>query len=84
MWFLSSLVVAMSAIAIYGKLETISEEGAIACIAVGLISAITSIVAAPWQFHLLLFLLLVAFRTKLFRELPDMNLASFASFSTKR
>ena len=60
--FIPALLVSTCAVALYEKLETISEEGAIACVAVGLVSIITTIVVAPWQFHLLMVLAVLAFR----------------------
>ncbi|NET48881.1 MAG: hypothetical protein F6K09_09175 [Merismopedia sp. SIO2A8] len=57
----------------YGKLESLSEEGAIACVAVGLISSIFSIVVAPWQIHLALVLSIIVFRARPFGELSILN-----------
>lgn len=60
--FIPALLVSTCAVALYEKLGAVSEEGAIACVAVGLISTVTAIVVAPWQCHLLLVLAILALR----------------------
>ena len=60
--FIPALLVSTCAVALYEKLEAISEEGAIACVAVGLVSILTTIVVAPWPFHLLMVLAVLLFR----------------------
>ncbi|MGK7891243.1 MAG: hypothetical protein AB4042_18090 [Leptolyngbyaceae cyanobacterium] len=77
-------MLATSAAAMYEKLEAVSEEGAIACVAVGLISTISTLIAAPWQFHLLLVLLILAFRFRLFSALPNWWIFSAIPFVSER
>ena len=60
--FIPALLVSTCAVALYEKLEAISEEGAIACVAVGLVSIVTTIIVAPWQFHLLMVLTVLLLR----------------------
>lgn len=60
--FIPALLVATCAVALYEKLEAIWEEGAIACVAVGLVSIITTVVVAPWPFHLLMVLVVLALK----------------------
>ena len=74
--FIPALLVSTCAVALYEKLEAISEEGAIACVAVGLVSIITTIVVAPWPFHLLMVLGVV-----LFRFGPSLRLLFFDQWS---
>ncbi|MEB3233712.1 MAG: hypothetical protein VKJ64_22075 [Leptolyngbyaceae bacterium] len=76
------MMLATSAAAMYEKLEAISEEGAIACVAVGLISTVATLIAAPWPFHLLLVLMILALRFRLFRDLPNWRILNLISFTS--
>lgn len=75
--FIPALLVATCAAALYEKLEAIWEEGAIACVAVGLVSTITTIVVAPWPFHLLMVLVVLALKFSPSNSLFRWNGAEF-------
>ncbi|NEQ96140.1 MAG: hypothetical protein F6K30_05365 [Cyanothece sp. SIO2G6] len=83
MWFISSLMLATSAAALYEKLESVSEEGAIACVAIGLISAVTTLFAAPWQIHLILVLVILALRFHWFSDLSRWHVFDFIPFTSE-
>lgn len=71
--FIPALLVSTCAVALYEKLEAISEEGAITCVAVGLVSIVTTLLVAPWQFHLLLVLVIVLLKLNPANRLPLMG-----------
>jgi hypothetical protein len=60
MWFLLSLVTAISAVYAYPKAERFSAEVAIACVAIGLIGAGLALIIAPWPIQGLLVLSAIA------------------------
>lgn len=74
--FIPALLISTCAVALYEKLEAISEEGAIACVAVGLVSIVTTVIVAPWQFHLFLVLVIAALRFR-----PSTQAFSLGSWS---
>ncbi|MEM9215166.1 MAG: hypothetical protein AAGD25_12565 [Cyanobacteria bacterium P01_F01_bin.150] len=78
--FIYALLIAICAAALHGKIGAVSEETAIICIVVGLLSALTAIIVAPWQFHLLIFLGVIVFRFNPANRVFSMsNLSSFPS-----
>ncbi len=63
MWFIASLLTAVSAAYVYEKSEKSSAELAIACVAIVLASVMLTIIAAPWPIQLVILILaLVSYR----------------------
>lgn len=81
--FIPALLVSTCAVALYEKLEAISEEGAIACVAVGLVSMVTTLVVAPWQVHLLLVLAIVLLKFSSSKRLPIIGNFAFLESSIR-
>jgi hypothetical protein len=52
--FIATLVVMLVAIFLYGKVQNVSVEIAVGCIAVALLSLVIAIVIAPWQIQTLM------------------------------
>lgn len=69
MWF-ASLITAIGAAFLYERFEKLSGEAAIACVAVAIASLLLTLIAAPWQIHLLMLVMaLLSYpltKTKLF------------------
>jgi hypothetical protein len=47
--FIATLVIMLIALFLYGKVQSISVEVAVGCVAVAILSLIVAIVIAPWQ-----------------------------------
>ena len=67
MWFISS-VVAVGAVAMYDRLEDVSEEAAIACVAIALTSIVIFLISAPWQVHLVVVVGVLMVRARMFTQ----------------
>lgn len=47
--FIATLVIMLVALFLYGKVQAVSVEIAVGCVAVALLSLVIAIVIAPWQ-----------------------------------
>jgi len=62
MWFLATLLAAVGAALVYEKVERVSTEVAIICVAIVLAGAVLTVVVAPWPIQLFLAVLLLISR----------------------
>lgn len=54
--FIATLVIMLLALFLYGKVQNVSVEIAVGCVAVAILSLVIAIVIAPWQIQTLMLL----------------------------
>lgn len=54
--FIATLIIMLVALFLYGKVQSVSVEIAVGCVAVALLSLVVAIVVAPWQIQTLMLL----------------------------